>query len=77
MSDPHQDPLVERRSHQRLLAERTIPLEEAAELYGLSTYTLRRWIADGKVKGYRFGPRMIRVETDALEAMFEPLGPGE
>ena len=77
MSAQKQDPAHEGGQKDRLLAERTIPLEDAAELYGVSVDTLRRWISEGKVAGYRFGPRRIRVETDDLEALFIPLGPGE
>lgn len=59
----------------RLMPERTIPIEEAAELYGTSVYTLRNWVSDGLIKGYRFGPRFLRLDIDDLEALFVPIGP--
>lgn len=37
-------------------------LSEAAERTGLSTYTLRRRIAQGRLPAYRSGPRIIRVD---------------
>ncbi|MGB3593294.1 MAG: helix-turn-helix domain-containing protein [Ornithinimicrobium sp.] len=37
-------------------------LSEAAERTGLSTYTLRRRIADGRLPAYRSGSRIIRVD---------------
>lgn len=77
MSEPRQGPVSDGQKSQRLLAERTIPLEEAATLYGMSVDTVRRWISSGKVRAYRFGPRRIRVETDDLESMFVPIGPGD
>lgn len=42
----------------------TIP-EIAAER-GVSTRTVRRWIAEGKLKATRYSPRVIRVETEEL-----------
>ena len=59
------------------LPERTIPLEEAANACGVSNLTIRRWIAEGRLRAYRLGPRLIRVETEDINSMFEPLGPGE
>lgn len=67
------DPAEER----EFMPERTIPLEEAAKACGVSNLTMRRWITEGRVRGYRLGSRLIRVEIEDINAMFEPLGPGE
>lgn len=48
-------------------------LPDAAELYGVHAHTLRRWIAAGRITGYRFGPRMLRVDLDELDGMLRPL----
>jgi len=42
-------------------------LTEAAERTGLSTYTLRRRIADGRLPAYRSGSRIIRVDPDDVD----------
>ena len=42
-------------------------LSEAAERTGLSTYTLRRRIADGRLPAYRSGSRIIRVDPDDVD----------
>lgn len=76
MSRHTQDPVEGGTKDHRTLPQRTIPLEEAARSCGVSVDTLRRWISQGKVRAYRFGPRLIRVETDDIDAMFDPLGPG-
>lgn len=44
-----------------------LSLEDAAELTGLSIKTLRRRIAEGRLVGYRLGPRTIRVRLLDLE----------
>ncbi|MEV8221571.1 helix-turn-helix domain-containing protein [Dietzia maris] len=77
MSRHRNDPVDDGQAGRPLLADRTLALDDAADLYGISVDTLRRWISSGKVTGYRFGPRRIRIQTDDLEAMFIPIGPGD
>lgn len=52
-----------------------ITLHEAAERVGVSTRTLRRYIADGRLTAYRIGPRIIRVDPADLEQIQRPMGP--
>ena len=42
-----------------------ISLTKAAEMFGVSTKTIRRRIADGTVRGYRIG-RLIRVDIEEI-----------
>ncbi|MBB1030507.1 helix-turn-helix domain-containing protein [Dietzia sp. SLG310A2-38A2] len=51
-------------------------LPEAAEQFGVSVKTLRRYISAGRITGYRFGPRMLRVDLDELDALLLPLAAG-
>ncbi len=50
-----------------------VGLPEAAAELGVSTKTIRRWIASGGVTGYRAGPRLIRVDLVELDAMLSPI----
>ncbi|KXF88353.1 excisionase [Rhodococcus ruber Chol-4] len=53
---------------------RLVSIPAAADEYGVCTKTLRRWIAAGRITGYRFGPRMIRVDLDEIEqAVLKPM----
>lgn len=52
---------------------RRIKLGAAAERHGISVITLRRRIAEGKLTGYRLGARIIVVDIDELDALFEPI----
>jgi excisionase family DNA binding protein len=52
-------------------------LGEAAEQHGVSQRTIRRWIAQGRITGYRIGPRVIRVRADELEQLARPIPNGE
>lgn len=42
-----------------------ISLAKAADMFGVSTKTIRRRIADGTVRGYRVG-RLIRVDIEEI-----------
>jgi excisionase family DNA binding protein len=46
-------------------------IDRAALLASVSTRTIRRRIADGSITGYRFGPRVIRVDLDEVESLFK------
>lgn len=50
------------------------PIADAAALYGVSTKTIRRRIADGSLKAHRFGPRLIRIDMAELERLLRPVG---
>ncbi|OCB38763.1 hypothetical protein A5675_15350 [Mycobacterium malmoense] len=50
-----------------------ISMQEAADTYAVSTSTIRRYIATGRLTAYRVGPRMIRLDADQLER--ELVGP--
>ena len=54
--------------------QRLDSLSNAADFAGVSTKTIRRWISDGRITGYRMGPRLIRVDLDELAAMLQPIG---
>lgn len=56
------------------MPRKSITLDEAAALYGVSRRSLRRYIAAGLISGYRIGPKLIRLDPDELEQkLFEPV----
>lgn len=40
-------------------------VEEVADLAGVTPYTVRRWLREGRLKGKRFGLRW-RIEKDSV-----------
>jgi excisionase family DNA binding protein len=48
-------------------------IAETAAFYGVSTKTVRRWIASGVLTGYRVGPTLIRVDLDEAAALLRPI----
>jgi excisionase family DNA binding protein len=49
-------------------------IAETAEYLGICTKTVRRYIAEGRLKAVRIGPRLIRVDMDSVEALMPPIG---
>ncbi|MDV6291495.1 helix-turn-helix transcriptional regulator [Rhodococcus aetherivorans] len=52
---------------------RLVSVPQAAEYAGVCSKTIRRRISDGTISGYRFGPRLIRVDLDEIDAVLRPL----
>jgi excisionase family DNA binding protein len=48
-------------------------IQDAADLYGVSTKTVRRWIAEGRLDGYRVGDRLIRVDLTSNAGLVVPM----
>lgn len=42
-------------------------IKETAERYGISSTTVRRYIADGRITAHRMGPRLIRIDMDQVQ----------
>jgi excisionase family DNA binding protein len=50
-----------------------VGLSAAAAYADLSTRTLRRYIAQGKLTGYRIGPRLVKVDLSELDQLARPI----
>lgn len=48
-------------------------IAEAAQRTGVSTKTIRRRIAEGRLIGYRFGPTLIRLQPGEVDALLRPI----
>jgi excisionase family DNA binding protein len=46
-----------------------ISLADAATNYGVSSRTLRRWIASGRLPAYRLGPRLVKIDPVDLDRL--------
>ncbi|AOZ63981.1 excise [Mycobacterium phage Baehexic] len=49
-------------------------IQQTAEYLGVHPNTVRNYIAEGKLKAVRLGPRLIRIERDSIEALLRPIG---
>ncbi|SDS21584.1 DNA binding domain-containing protein, excisionase family [Friedmanniella luteola] len=51
-------------------------IQAAAEAAKVSPITIRRRIASGDLAAYRFGPRIIRVDLNQVDALFTQIPTG-
>ncbi len=49
-------------------------ISEAAEYLAVNERTVRDMIADGRITGYRNGPRLIRVDLNDIDASMQAYG---
>jgi excisionase family DNA binding protein len=49
-------------------------IPQVALWHNVSTKTVRRWLSEGRIKGYRLGDRLIRIDRDSVLAMGRPVG---
>jgi excisionase family DNA binding protein len=47
-------------------------LADAAARTHVSTRTLRRWIAEGRLQAYRVGPRLVRLDPASVDQLMKP-----
>lgn len=50
-----------------------ISIQDAAEVLGVSTRTVRRYIADGSLPAERVHGRLLRVRVTDVEALCQPV----
>lgn len=48
-------------------------IAQGAERADVSTRTIRRWIAQGLLTGYRVGPRLMKVDLNEVDAIARPI----
>jgi excisionase family DNA binding protein len=54
-------------------APRYVSIASAAEYASVSQKTVRRWIAEGRIQGFRLGRRIVRVDLTEVDACFRPI----
>jgi excisionase family DNA binding protein len=52
---------------------RLVGIAAAADYAGLHHQTLRAWIRQGRITGYRFGPKLLKIDLDELDALAAPV----
>jgi excisionase family DNA binding protein len=53
--------------------QRLTSVENAAHYANVSTRSIRRWMSQGLITGYRVGPRLIKVDLDDLDRLAVPI----
>src|SRR5882757_2000541 len=57
--------------------QRLVSLATGAAYADVSTRTLRRYIAQGRLTGYRVGPRLVKVDLNELRNLACPIPAAE
>ncbi len=57
----------------RIIVEPFVTIAEVAETFAVNERTVRNWIADGKITAYRLAGRLIRIDPQSLELLYEPV----
>jgi excisionase family DNA binding protein len=60
----------------RAPAQHWDPVPDAATYARVSSRTIRRWIADGKLPARRVGPRLLQVNRAELDKLIRPVPAG-
>ena len=50
-----------------------LTLAQAADSLAMDEKTIRRYIATGRLTGYRIGPRAVRVDADEIDSLARPI----
>jgi len=51
-----------------------ISIPRAAEYLGVTTRCIRTMIADGRLRAYRSGRRLVRLRVEEIDAAMKPFG---
>jgi excisionase family DNA binding protein len=54
-------------------SRRLVSIEKAAAYVDASPRTIRRSIAAGKLTGYRFGNRLLRIDLNEVDSLLRPI----
>lgn len=65
-----------RRHPDRSQGRRYASLQEAAVYMGVTDRTIRQWISEGRITGYRINARLIRVDLNEVDSAMVPFGGG-
>ena len=55
-------------------SRRYASITEVAEYLAVTTRTVRQMIADGRLRGYRCGPKLVRLDLNEVDAAMQPFG---
>jgi excisionase family DNA binding protein len=51
-----------------------VSITDAATYLGLTTRTIRTMLADGRLRGYKAGSRIVRLRLDEIDADMQAYG---
>jgi len=55
---------------------RLVSMSEAAEHLGICERTMRRYVAEGRVRAFKLGPKIVRFDVNDLDDLLTPIPNG-
>lgn len=55
---------------------RFVSIQAAADYLAVTDRTIRQMIADGRLRAYRNGTRVVRLDLNEIDAAMQPFGGG-
>ncbi|MDZ7883603.1 MAG: excisionase family DNA-binding protein [Mycobacterium sp.] len=76
MTDAERNEGARNRRHEFITRNRKVYITqcEAGEILGVTDRTIRTMISDHRLRGYKLGPRVVRLRLDEVEAALRPIG---
>lgn len=65
-----------RQSEEAATQRRWATMQQTADYMSVTVRTVREWIAQERITGYRINARVIRVDLNEVDAAFEPMNGG-
>ncbi len=65
-------PALSKDNPTRIAPRAVLTIDGAAEALSVHPRTIRYWVANGTLKAYRVGPKLIRIDAAALDALLRP-----
>jgi excisionase family DNA binding protein len=63
-----------KQSEDAAVQRRWATMQQTADYMGVSLRTVREWITQGKITGYRINARVIRVDLNEVDGAMQPFG---
>jgi len=59
---------------EQVAGRRWATTRKAADYLGVTDRTIRQMVADGRLRAYRSGGRVVRIDLNELDASMQPFG---
>ena len=61
------EPITRGRREVKMAGDELLTVSEAAKFLGISPWTMRHWISDGKVEYVKYGNGLVRLKRSVLD----------
>jgi excisionase family DNA binding protein len=55
------------------MSRHLVSIHQAADYADVHPITVRRWVRAGRLRAYRVGPRLLKIDLNEVESMLTPI----